>query len=108
RGFRILVYQDAKQRKSVGIAMGDFLTAAYQVLKMKGSPLTATEITSAAVESNLLDSHGLTPWQTMKSKLSTDILNRGDKSKFMRSDAGRFALREWKGTIAEHVADRYQ
>ena len=25
----------------------------------------------------------------------------------MRSEAGRFALREWKGEISEHIAERY-
>jgi predicted NUDIX family phosphoesterase len=88
--------------------MGDFLKAAYQILKTNGTPLTAKEITSAAIEDNLLESHGRTPSQTMKSKLSTDILHRGEMSLFMRSDAGKFALREWKDKIAEHVADRYQ
>jgi predicted NUDIX family phosphoesterase len=43
----------------------------------------------------------------MKSKLATDILERGARSVFMRSAAGRFALREWQH-LNEHVADRFQ
>lgn len=88
--------------------MGAFLNAAYQVLKSSGRPLTAFEITDAALAREILESKGQTPGQTMKSKLSTDILKNGESSLFMRSDAGRFALREWKSQIAEHVADRYQ
>jgi predicted NUDIX family phosphoesterase len=44
----------------------------------------------------------------MKSKLSTDILRLGGKSRFMRTEKGQFALREWKNRLGEHVADRYQ
>jgi predicted NUDIX family phosphoesterase len=44
----------------------------------------------------------------MKSKLSTDILLHGDKSSFMRSDKGKFALREWHRRLPEFTADRYQ
>jgi len=44
----------------------------------------------------------------MKSKLSTNILKQGDRSFFMRSAKGRFALREWNKFYPEHIADRYQ
>jgi predicted NUDIX family phosphoesterase len=44
----------------------------------------------------------------MKSKLSTEILARKERSRFMRSEEGRFALREWQTRISEHVADRFQ
>lgn len=87
--------------------MGEFLTAARQVLSDLGKPLSAREITQLAVERGLLETHGKTPWQTMKSKLSTDILHKRGRSQFMRSEKGRFALREW-GEISEHVADRFQ
>src|SRR5208283_618276 len=49
---------------------------------------------------------GQTPSQTMKAKLSIDILKKGTDSLFKRSEKGRFALREWAG-IQEHVADRF-
>ena len=88
--------------------MGVFLNAAYRVLKSSGCPLTAFEIADAALALDILESKGQTPGQTMKSKLSTDILHNGETSLFMRSDAGKFALREWKSKIGEHVADRYQ
>ena len=88
--------------------MTGFLKAADQVLRKRNEPLSAREITEAAVRDELLRTAGQTPWHTMKSKLSTDILRRQDRSPFMRTGRGRFALREWKGRLDEHVADRYQ
>ena len=87
--------------------MGDFLRSAYDVLKKKGHPLTAREITAVAIESGILTTEGQTPSQTMKAKLSVDILRNGNRSLFMRSEKAHFALREWT-EVREHVADRYQ
>ena len=88
--------------------MADFLKAAYDVLKIRQEPLTAREITAIATREQRLHTGGLTPWQTMKSKLSTDILRLGERSLFMRTAKGRFGLREWNETLVEHIADRYQ
>jgi hypothetical protein len=88
--------------------VGQSLDAAYQVLRERGEPLTAQAITKIALDSGYLRTKGKTPWQTMKSKLSTNILTKGDTSLFMRSGKAMFALREWKGDVAEHVADRFQ
>ena len=88
--------------------MGVFLKAAYEVLHKTRKPLTAPEIVEAARARGLLKTSGKTPEQTMKSKLATNILTNGDRSPFMRAAKGRFALREWKGTYPEHIADRYQ
>lgn len=87
--------------------MGQFTKAAYEVLKREMRPLTAREIADIAVRDGLLRSSGKTPWQTMKSKLSTDILSSGSESLFMRVEEGRFSLREWKGRYPEHVANRF-
>jgi predicted NUDIX family phosphoesterase len=88
--------------------MADFLRAAYEVLKNSGEPLSAREITGIAIRDNRLRTGGRTPWQTMKSKLSTEILGSGSASLFMRTEKGKFGLREWKDRLGEHVADRYQ
>ncbi|MEX2263444.1 MAG: HTH domain-containing protein [Bryobacteraceae bacterium] len=88
--------------------MGMFLKAAHEVLRAAQKPLSALEITKLARNGGLLHSSGKTPWQTMKSKLSTNILTQGDRSVFMRSAKGTFALREWKKSYPEHIADRYQ
>jgi len=87
--------------------MGVFLRSAYEVLRAEARPLTAQQITDVAVERGLLRTSGQTPSQTMKAKLSVEILRNGTSSLFKRSDRGRFALREWTD-VAEHVADRYQ
>src|SRR5271157_3422033 len=87
--------------------MGVFLRSAYEVLKAEGRPMTALEMTTAAIERGLIRSEGQTPAQTMKAKLSVDILRNGSRSLFKRSEKARFALREWD-EITEHVADRYQ
>jgi predicted NUDIX family phosphoesterase len=88
--------------------VGQFTKAAFEVLKREMRPLTAREITDIATREGRLRSSGKTPWQTMKSKLSTDILSRGSDSLFMRVEEGRFSLREWKGLYPEHVAQRFQ
>jgi predicted NUDIX family phosphoesterase len=87
--------------------VGRFTRAAYEVLKRESRPLTSREITEIAQRDGLLRTAGRTPWQTMKSKLSTDILSRGPDSLFMRVEEGRFSLREWKGMYPEHVAPRF-
>jgi predicted NUDIX family phosphoesterase len=78
------------------------------VLRKEGRPLSAREIAGIAVQERLLPTAGQTPWQTMKAKLSVDILRKGSRSLFMRSEKGTFALREWAAVYKEHVADRYQ
>lgn len=87
--------------------MGNFLKAAYQVLSEKQTPMSAQEIVEFALKENALKTIGKTPWQTMKSKLSTDILKHKNNSPFMRSAAGKFALREWEGKVSEHKAERF-
>jgi predicted NUDIX family phosphoesterase len=88
--------------------MSTFLEIAHLVLVRAGQPLSAREITARAQREGLLSSQGKTPWQTMKSKLSMEILKHGDKSRFMRANAGLFALREWKDSVFEHHADRFK
>jgi predicted NUDIX family phosphoesterase len=88
--------------------VGLFTKAAYEVLKQEMRPLTAVEITNIALRDGYLHTLGKTPSQTMKSKLSTDILRRAASSLFMRVAEGRFSLREWKDRYPEHVANRYQ
>jgi len=42
----------------------------------------------------------------MNARLSMDILENRQRSRFMRTDVGRFALREWKEKVPEYVAPR--
>jgi predicted NUDIX family phosphoesterase len=88
--------------------MSHFLEAAYAVLKTTGEPLPVKQITERALSLGILTSSGKTPWQTMKSKLSLDILKKRELSAFMRTDQGTFGLREWKADqVGEYVANRY-
>ena len=89
------------------VIVGQFLDAAYKVLRDEGRPLSHREIVDIALRKGVLRTMGKTPFQTMKSKLSTDILKRKGKSLFMRTEKGTFALREWAHQVVEYVADRY-
>jgi predicted NUDIX family phosphoesterase len=88
--------------------VGAFLKAAYEVLKTESRALSAPEITRLALERRLLTSSGKTPSQTMKARLSVEILRRGTRSTFMRTAEGEFGLREWSADMREHVAQRYK
>ncbi|UGS91260.1 hypothetical protein KOL96_09030 [Ralstonia wenshanensis] len=82
-----------------------FLDVAEYYLKTENKPLSAREIVALALRDKRLVSTGKTPWQTMKSKLSTDILSQGEKSRFKRVFQGSFALREFEAE--EYVATRF-
>jgi predicted NUDIX family phosphoesterase len=87
--------------------MGDFLDAAQRVLQHEGRPLAPKEITDIAITQGWLETKGETPHQTMKARLSDDILRYHDRSVFMRTGKGMFALRIWKADHGEYIADRY-
>src|SRR2546421_172163 len=90
-----------------GSGLGNFLKGAWKVLNEEGRALSHRELTRIAIERGYLTTAGKTPWQTMKSKLSTDILLRRGASDFMRTNKGLFALRAWQGQ-QEYLADRFQ
>jgi predicted NUDIX family phosphoesterase len=86
--------------------MGHFLDIAYTILKTEKKPLSAYEITEKALAKNLLITKGETPHQSMKARISMDILRRKEQSAFQRTGAGTFALREW--STIEYVAQRHK
>src|SRR6266436_3303666 len=88
--------------------MRDFLDAADKGLGQWRRPMTASDIVTRALAKGLLRTKGKTPAQTMKSKLATDILCNRERSLFMRAAAGRFALREFRDELGEHVAPRFK
>lgn len=83
--------------------MGRFLDAAEKALKKAKRPLSFRELTDIALENKWLETKGKTPWHTMKSKLSTDILVNKDKSRFIRTSKGRFGLRSWLKNLDEQA-----
>lgn len=88
--------------------MGHFLEIAKKVLEFKGTPLTTHELISVAIEKNWLRSTGKTPEQTMKAKISTDILINKENSIFMRTDKATFGLKIWKPDFEEFIANRFK
>jgi restriction system protein len=85
-----------------------FLDAAERVLSDAQKPLHPREIVARALREGLVESSGQTPDQTMKAKLSTDILSKNTSSRFMRTDKNRFGLRTWIPRYKEFVADRFK
>lgn len=67
--------------------------------------MSSDEITAEALSAGILHTVGVTPAETMRSRLSTDILRRKERSPFMRTEAGAFALRSWG--LIEYVAPRF-
>lgn len=92
------------------IPVGHFLDVAHEILSEVGHPLSAKELTEMGLEKRILKTRGETPYQTMKSKLSTDILAKRSRSAFMRTEKGLFGLRIWKSEMgkSEFVAARFK
>ncbi|MEC5397365.1 HTH domain-containing protein [Uliginosibacterium sp. H1] len=82
-----------------------YLDLAEHYLKRENRAMSAREIVALALQEGLLNSDGKTPWQTMKSKLSTDILRNGDTSRFKRVFQGQFAIRS--AQEEEYLAQRF-
>ena len=85
-----------------------YLQAAFKVLKEESRPLSAQDIVELAQQRRYITPAGETPEQTMKARLSTEIVENGDGSTFMRTDLGVFALREWKDRESEYIARRFK
>lgn len=73
--------------------MSSFKDIAYQVLKDSGKPLHYREIADIAAKKGLLKTEGKTPWATMNAQLSIDIINKGESSRFIRTDPGFYSLK---------------
>lgn len=85
-----------------------FLDAAAAILAERDAPMRPAEIADVALARRMVRSEGATPAQTLKGKLSTDILRHQRNSRFMRTGKNEFALREWSARYREYVADRFQ
>lgn len=71
------------------------LQAAEQVLIEAEKPLHYEEITKRILQRQLWTTKGKTPDQTVNARLATDISDYGTSSRFQRTGAGIFALRQW-------------
>ena len=72
--------------------MLSFKLAAIKILREAQEPLHYEEITKRAVENNLIVTSGATPEATMNAQLAVDINTKKDKSAFIRTKPGYFAL----------------
>lgn len=86
----------------------EFLVVAQHVLERERRALRPREIVDLARELGLFADKraGKTPHQTMKSKLSVHIRTQGINSIFVRTSAGRFALRSQVSQDEIYVAPR--
>ena len=71
-----------------------YLDAAYTILQAAGQPLRYEEITQRALAQKLISPQGLTPDETMASRLYTDTLQ--ENSRFIRAGKGVFGLAQWQ------------
>lgn len=81
-----------------------YLWVAETVLRRHRRPLTARQLVTYGIEDGLFADMDLsrTPQKSMQARLSTDILSRGDASRFVRTDRGKFFLRE---ILAEQTSE---
>lgn len=73
-----------------------YLWAAEQVLREQGQPLRVEDIVALAQDGGLFsdEMNSRTPQKSMQARLSMEIVNNGDNSRFVRTAKGVFFLRE--------------
>lgn len=76
-----------------------FLEAAWKILTEASEPLHYRDITTRAVERDLIDTKGKTPARTMNAQLSTDI--GSGNSRFVRVGRGVYGLSQWERGMEE-------
>lgn len=84
-----------------------YLRVAEMVLADALTPLKAREIVDRGIERGLFGDHALsrTPEKSMQARLSTDILNLQENSRFVRTGRGRFTLRSTLASAFQKGAD---
>lgn len=71
-----------------------FIDAAYRVLKENEEPMHYKEITQQALNKGYMETEGKTPEATMSARISRDIKNNGEKSRFVRVKRGTYGLKD--------------
>lgn len=72
--------------------MSTFKDIAYQILQEANKPLHSSEITKIALDKGWLKTAGKTPEATMNAQIVTDINNKKEKSRFIKSGPSTFWL----------------
>lgn len=88
--------------------MSSYLEIAEKVLHAQRRPLSARAILRLAFSHNYVPHHlhGQTQHKTLQARLSEDILSRGDRSAFFRTEPGRFFLRQFM--YDESIPSKYR
>jgi restriction system protein len=71
------------------------LDAVEKVLTQAAKPLHYQDITTRTQKQGLWHTDGKTPEATINARLGVDIKKYGERSRFLRTGPGTFALREW-------------
>jgi restriction system protein len=66
--------------------------AAYRVLSESGKPMHFKDITRVIFENKYWNTNGKTPQNAINSKISKDIIRKGNNSKFIRVSKGVYAV----------------
>lgn len=69
------------------------LDAVERVLREANGPLHYTEITQRILKQSLWTTSGKTPQETVNARLAVEIVKHGERSRFIRTARGTFALR---------------
>ncbi len=83
-----------------------YLEAAFEALSTTERPMSSKEISVFISEFEITRINGATPWKTINARISAEILNKKDESRFVRVGAGLFALRAWQQLPEYTVARR--
>ncbi|MEO8288218.1 MAG: HTH domain-containing protein [Chloroflexota bacterium] len=82
------------------------IDAAEKVLHDEGRPMRPVEIADRMIQQGLWQTAGSTPGATIDARISVDIRDHGDTSRFQRTERGVFALRSWG--LNEYVAKPFR
>lgn len=85
--------------------MSQFLAVAEIAIRDRKKPMSAKELYDYGRDNGLFSDSmsGLTPWQTMKSKLSVHIRKYGESSTFVRTAPGQFFVRDLVDAAAKEI-----
>lgn len=81
-----------KQKASTAGKRSSGLDAAARVLKESGEPMRTKAIVNATFEKGYWRSDGKTPWATIYSAMIREINEKGNESRFKKTDRGLFAF----------------
>lgn len=73
-----------------------FKNVAYEILLRERKPMSAKELTDIGMREGILITKGKTPDATMGAEIYKDIIQKGEKSHFVKVDKGTFGLRNWE------------